>query len=1423
MARKRLSQDYINWTLTLDVSQAQEEYHKLEKENRELQKQSAAARKAMAQLEAQGKKGSEEWKNLRKSVRGYNGSISENNDKMLALCKDFKSTEFTANQLQKKLKHLQAEFRNTSKAQDPDRWKELNRQITDCKKALEEATKPAHTLWEKFKNLNPVIEIVKGGLWSIGAKIVDQVAGAFKNAASTIMDFESANAKLSAILGTNIAGIGSLIDQAKLLGKTTTFTASQVTDLQTELAKLGFATDAIEAMTPAVLKFSQAVDTDLGSAAAFGGAALRIFGKDAADTEEVLASFALATTKSSLDFSKLETALSTVGPVAASFGLSVEDTTALLGQLANAGFDASSSATATRNILLKMVDSSGDLAKALGGPVHNLDEMVTGFRKLNAQGVDLAKALELTDRQSVAAFNTFLQGADSMITLRDSITGCSDGFNAMSETMTDTAAGAWAGLESAIEGLVLKFFVFRDVLKGLYQGATEVVMWIGEMLDMFAPLGKMIMTLVGALGKFVAWLGSGVKWLTDLAGQSKACKVILNTLVVAIGAFRLASMLSVKAIKDWISSIWKWIGAMKAKMASMYSDATATNLATAATRAFNAALKANPIGLVVSLLAALIAGIMSYKSVAEDAAEDTKALTDAEKEYKDAIAKANVELETQKDKLDKLVRAQNDENLSKEKRLAAINELNRIIPGYNAKLDEETGKVRANTAALRDYISMLEKKLALEANRDYYKKLVAEDEESKRQYYNSWKDRNKIKSLSHGIYGRAAKYGEGSMKEVANAMIQRADDQAEMNFSDWYEQQNTPSHQRLLRHKAYMDEQGMSLADDPLMSVSPSAGVGDTGSGKGKGRSRSGSGHQPKPDKIKEATAKAKDLHRDKDIEIEKERGNLEEADYIIKKNEEVIRYCYDMQTALEDLNGKTKDTDKALLQKIAEEMDKVELEAIKAQDAIDAAKLSKAQEFHEKKLEALTAGLETQQMVTEKNLQQLEITEGEADILRLKAEKDFHADSLAELLRYQDEIRNADYLTERERQDQLDAMQGQIRKAQSQVLTDTGKWSEKIRQLMSNPESFAGITSAYDLQRKNIEATYNAIIKEVGESTEQAAALEQEKNRRLAVLNYEYQEQQWALQENVGLTWQDEYSRELSHLKLMHEQGLLDEKQYQQKRLKLGVAKAKQYFDYYSQLSGSMFSAIQEAEIAASDAKYDVLIRQAKNNGEDTAALEEEKENKKLEIQKKYADVDFAIKISQIIADTAVAIMKAFAQLGPIGGAVSAAMLTATGVAQVVSAKAERDKVKNMQPSATASGSSASADSIQNRVLTGYSEGGYTGDGRRLEVAGVVHKGEYVVPMPIMGDPRVVDAVGMIEAIRRQKMFGRTQPHSVTAGFADGGHTSSMALDASGLREAVAEFRDAARNLRAYVVLKDIEEARNKLDRARAPFTRNR
>ena len=70
-----------------------------------------------------------------------------------------------------------------------------------------------------------------------------------------------------------------------------------------------------------------------------------------------------------------------------------------------------------------------------------------------------------------------------------------------------------------------------------------------------------------------------------------------------------------------------------------------------------------------------------------------------------------------------------------------------------------------------------------------------------------------------------------------------------------------------------------------------------------------------------------------------------------------------------------------------------------------------------------------------------------------------------------------------------------------------------------------------------------------------------------------------------------------------------------------------KEAFDYYSNLFSGAVSALQNAEIANMEAKYDAEIAAAQGNAQEVERLETEKAQKKLEIEKKYADVQFAVK----------------------------------------------------------------------------------------------------------------------------------------------------------------------------------------------------
>lgn len=328
----------------------------------------------------------------------------------------------------------------------------------------------------------------------IGAQaVVSGVVALFtklREGVGSVVEFEFANSRLAAILGTTSDQIKELTLDAKRLGATTKYTASEATELQIELAKLGFTRKEILDATESVLRFAQATGAELGEAASLTGAALRMFNADTRETERYVSAMAVATTKSALSFSYLATALPIVGPVAKAFNFSIEDTLALLGKLSDVGFDASMSATATRNILLNLADTNGVLAKSLGGPVKTLPELVAGLQKLKEQGVDLNSTLEMTDKRSVAAFNAFLTAADKIVPLREQITGVEGELGDMAHTMEDNAKGAIDGLKSAWEALMISLGKNTGVLSGIINEFTDLVRSMRAVIATAEELGE---------------------------------------------------------------------------------------------------------------------------------------------------------------------------------------------------------------------------------------------------------------------------------------------------------------------------------------------------------------------------------------------------------------------------------------------------------------------------------------------------------------------------------------------------------------------------------------------------------------------------------------------------------------------------------------------------------------------------------------------------------------------------------------------------------------------------------------------------------------------------------------------------------------------------------------------------------------------
>lgn len=303
------------------------------------------------------------------------------------------------------------------------------------------------------------------------------------------------------------------------------------------------------------------------------------------------------------------------------------------------------------------------------------------------------------------------------------------------------------------------------------------------------------------------------------------------------------------------------------------------------------------------------------------------------------------------------------------------------------------------------------------------------------------------------------------------------------------------------------------------------------------------------------------------------------------------------------------------------------------------------------------------------------------------------------------------------------------------------------------------------------------------------------------------------------------EIQTQLDHLAELHEAKLLSEQEYEEavaqleqeyaeKNLQMKLQKAQDYIQKsqsFLNAASNFSSALQSMETAQLEAEYQARLTAAGDNAEEREAIEAEYEQKKLDTQKKYADVDMVINIAKTIAAGALAAVQAFAQLGPIAGAVMAAVIAGTTAAEVATIIAQRNAIKNA--SVSGGGGGGSTPNTGTRTVTGYSDGGYTDNAASdNKPVGVVHANEWVAPAwMVREDPvRFAD----LEHYRRTKQHSRVRGSG--SGFAEGGYTggganqNTIVIDTKGMQQAVANaVGDAIRStpVRSYVVRNDIKE----------------
>ena len=386
---------------------------------------------------------------------------------------------------------------------------------------------------------------------------------------------------------------------------------------------------------------------------------------------------------------------------------------------------------------------------------------------------------------------------------------------------------------------------------------------------------------------------------------------------------------------------------------------------------------------------------------------------------------------------------------------------------------------------------------------------------------------------------------------------------------------------------------------------------------------------------------------------------------------------------------------------------------AIQSMEALREEDLQNQQKWYNTSVSALNADL-SEELITKEQyeLLMIELDKQNAEN-RLKIEKSYHQD--AQSL----ELKNADLkedLVRKSNQRVLDSEKS----ANAARAVEQAKLNDLIKDFKSQFK-VTTVEEDFQAQMSVLEAAYQARKEMAEKNNLDTTELDRAYYAAKEQLEADHQAKILAIRNQYGLsTQQERFDTELLQLKTARDQQLLTEEEYEQAVQNLKRDSYKKQFDYYSGLFSGAVQALQQAEMDNVDAQYDAEIEAAKGNSKEVERLENEKAQKKLDIQKKYADVNFAIKTSQIIADTAVSIMKAFSDLGPIAGAVAAALMGITGAAQIASANAERKKVKNM----TLSGSSSSSKSGA-RVATGRESGGKI-DVKRAQVGKFFPNADY-------------------------------------------------------------------------------------------------
>nr|DAU46530.1 MAG TPA: minor tail protein [Caudoviricetes sp.] len=405
---------------------------------------------------------------------------------------------------------------------------------------------------------------------------------------------------LQAVTGSNAETMELVSQRARQLGNDETLagtSASSATDAMLALAKGGLSVqDSMDAAKGSI-QLAGAAQVDAGQAADIQIAALNGFKLAATDAGMVADVLTNASNNSATGLVELGESLKYAAPTASTLGVSLQDTSTYLGLFANLGIKGSEAGTAMRSALLSLTSPSKEGAKALkemGINAFDAQGKFVGMREITAQ---LASAQSRMGESAFTAAAATAFGREAVSFATTAATAGAEGFDQLRASLDrQGSAGETAGAKlSGLNGVMDRIGnAIEDLQLRIYElVAPHLAEWGESLSGIIGGLTDSLPIVIGLLSQFkdvFSVIGSAVLGAAAAMGVLKAAQ---------LGLFAMQAATQFMAV-------------MKALPALLAAQRAGTLAATAAQMGLNVAMAANPVGIVVVAIGALIGILVAF-------------------------------------------------------------------------------------------------------------------------------------------------------------------------------------------------------------------------------------------------------------------------------------------------------------------------------------------------------------------------------------------------------------------------------------------------------------------------------------------------------------------------------------------------------------------------------------------------------------------------------------------------------------------------------------------------------------------------------------------------------------------------------------------------------------------------------------------